>query len=147
MVADRLALVMTPSDTDLYENSWISCQISVFGGKKTKFFTNRDNGSSYSWRDSSVGCTIDLFHESASKEVAEKWQAENDKLFNGPKGTFSKQEKRVLWGSYGDWDLHRVWKCYYEDEEKYNRLRKARLAADPDGTFSPNPFAVKRWGK
>ena len=87
---------------------------------------------------------LDCFHESSYKATAEKWQAGNDALFNGPKSCYSKQDKRVLWGSYGDWDLHNNRKFYYEDEAKYERLQRARAAADPDGTFTPNPFAVKR---
>lgn len=141
---------MKPSDTDLYENCWVSCQVYVFGGKKSKFTAPDENGgeykTNYSWRSSSIGATVDLFHESAFQAVADKWQTENDKIFNGPNGTFSKQEKRVLWGSYGNWDLDHEWKFYYEDQEKYDRLRKARAKADPRGTFTPNPFSVKRWG-
>ena len=35
-----------------------------------------------------------------------------------------------------------IWQAYYEDAEKYKRLGKARSKADPNGTFTPNPFAV-----
>ena len=142
---------MKPSDTDLYENCWVSCQISVFGGKKTRFCSPDGQGgkyaTSYSWRDSSVGCTVDLFHESAFEPIAEEWQAGNDVAFSTVRRElFSKDhEKRVLWGSYGDWNMDTQWKYYYDDQEKYDKLRKARANADPNGTFSPNPFAVKRW--
>lgn len=87
---------------------------------------------------------LDCFHESLSKRTADAWQAENDKLFVGKDSCFSKQDKRVLWGSYGDWDLHEVRSTYYEDDAKYQRLQQVRAKADPDGTFTPNPFAVRR---
>lgn len=134
----------TDLTSDLWKNCWLSVQIQCFGGKKSKFCTNAANGTSYSWRDSTVCQVIDCFHESLYKNTARRWQAENDRLFVGPKSCFSKQDKRVLWGSYGDWDLHRVRLAYFEDEAKYKRLQGVRARADPLGTFSPNPFAVRR---
>ena len=82
--------------------------------------------------------------ESSYKQTAEDFQAENDKMFLRLQGSFSKQDRRVLWGSYGDWDLDKNWRFYYEDEEKYQRIGRVRARADPYGTFTPNPFAVKR---
>jgi hypothetical protein len=144
-VADRIDMILGFDLTsDLYTQCWLSCQIQCLGGKNSRFQTNADNGTSYSWRDSTVCCVLDCFHESSYKAAADKWQAENDKIFNGPRSSFSKQDKRVLWASYGDWDLDKNWKYYYESQAKYERLQKARAAADPDGTFSPNPLAVKR---
>lgn len=144
-VADRIDLIVGVDLTsDLYMQCWISCQIQCFGGDKSMFRRNAGNGTSYSWRDSTMCQTMDCFHESSYKATADKWQAENDKIFNGPDGCYSKQDKRVLWGSYGDWDLHRNWKAYFEDDGKYPHLQKVRARADPDGTFTPNPFAVKR---
>jgi hypothetical protein len=128
----------------LWQNCYLSVQIQAFGGKNSMFAKNASNGTSYSWRDSTVCQVLDCFHEPNAKQTALGWQAENDKLFNGPQSCYSKQDKRVLWGSYGDWDLHRSRKFYYEDDAKYEKLQRVRLAADPDGTFTPNPFAVKR---
>jgi len=145
--AERIDTVLDVDlSSDLYNQCWVSCQIQCFGGKNSAFFTNAKNGTSYSWRDSTVCQTLDCFHDSSYKKLAEDWQAENDKVFIGQKGCFSKDDKRVLWGSYGDWDLHANWRTYYEDG-KYQHLQKVRARADPDGTFSPNPFAVKRAGK
>ena len=62
----------------------------------------------------------------------------------GPGGIFSKQDRRVLWGSYGEFDLDSVWQTYYDDQEKYERLMEIRKKADPYGTFTANAFAVKR---
>jgi hypothetical protein len=128
----------------LWQNCWLSIQIQCFGGNKSMFHKNASNGTSYSWRDSTVCQVIDCFHESKYKKVADAWQAENDKLFVGPNSCYSKQDKRVLWGSYGDWDLHKMRLTYYEDEAKYQRLQKVRAKADPNGMFTPNPFCVKR---
>lgn len=103
------------------------------------FRTNASNGTNSSWRDSTVCQTLDCFHGSKYKANAEKWVAEINKLCVGPDNCFSKQDKRVLWGSYGDWDLHRTRHTYYENERKYEHLQKVRAKADPHGTFSPNP--------
>ncbi|CAN8102517.1 unnamed protein product [Discula destructiva] len=123
---------------------WLSAQLQCFGGKNSQFRTNAGNGTSYSWRDSTYCFTIDNFHKPSKKAEAEQWQAENDEQGLGPKGFFSKQDRRVLWGSYGSFDLDSVWSTYYEDREKYERLGRARSAADPDGIFTPNTFSVKR---
>ena len=50
----------------------------------------------------------------------------------------------MLWGSYGEFDLDKVWDCYFEDREKYERIGRVRAREDPDGVFTPNTFAVKR---
>jgi FAD binding domain len=123
---------------------WISAQLQCFGGKNSKFVTNSDNGTSFSWRDSTVACTLDCFYGPGAKETAEEWHRINDSEGIGPQGKFSKQDRRVLWGSYGSIDLDASWSYYYEDRAKYERLRKARRAADPDGLFTPNPFCVAR---
>ncbi|EPS37893.1 hypothetical protein H072_8364 [Dactylellina haptotyla CBS 200.50] len=129
---------------------YLSCKLSVqiqnYGGKFAKFTTNKDNGTSYSWRDSSMVQTLDCFHndDDKSKAYAEQWAAKNDTLMNGASGLFSPVDKRVLWGSWGDWNLgdEKVWKCYYEDEAMYQKVGAQRAKWDPNGTFTPNPFAV-----
>jgi len=145
-VSKRVHRVISPSLKDEFLQCWVSCQIQCFGGKNSMFTRNADNGTSYSWRDSTVCCTLDCFVESSYKHVAEDFQKENDKIFIGPQGCFSREDRRVLWGSYGDFDLHSVWQAYYDDETKYKRLQEARAKADPDGTFTANTFAVKRAG-
>jgi hypothetical protein len=87
--------------------------------------------------------TIDAFYGPLGKSFAEKWQAENDQGMVGPNSCFSKTDRRVLWGSYGDFDLDKVHKFYYEDG-KYERLGKERSKQDKYGTLTPNTFAVKR---
>jgi hypothetical protein len=156
-VVKRLDLIYNPrqklghnkgeDEYEVYTHCKLSVQIQCFGGDNSRFYTDRNNGTSYSWRDSSVVQTLDCFHDPGDKykQYALNWQKENDAIMVGRSSPFSKQDKRVLWGSYGDWDLGKpeIWKCYYEDEQKYQRLGKARGKADPNGTFTANPFAVK----
>jgi hypothetical protein len=133
---------------------YLSCKLSVqiqnFGGDNSKFYTNRDNGTSYSWRDSTMCTTLDCFHKTGidAKNFADDWAAKNDALMAGPGSSYSRQDKRVLWGSWGDWNMadEAVWKTYYEDKAKYENLGKIRAKADPNGTFTANPFAVSRVG-
>ena len=141
-VSERIDRIVRPEAN----RCWISAQLQCFGGNQSRFFLNRNNGTAFSWRDSTVLCTIDCFHNPNSKSTAVDWQKINDFEGIGPKGKFSRLDKRVLWGSYGGLDLDANWRMYYEDQAKYDRLRKIRAKADPDGTFTPNAFAVKRWG-
>ena len=117
---------------------WVSSQLQVYGGKESMFLKNEDNGTSYCFRDATIGGTWDVFYEN-TKEAAEKWQAENDK---GAVKYFSKEDRRVLWGSYGDWDMKNVWPLYY-DPDTYRKLKKIRQTYDPRGTFTANPFCVE----
>lgn len=147
VVAERISQVIVPSIEHfaLWDKCYTSVQIQCFGGKNSKFRTNRDNGTAYSWRDSSVCATMDCFYEDGDegKALAKGWQAGNDKVMIGPDSTFSKQDKRVLWGSYGDWDMDKTWMFYHEDEAKYEKLGRQRHLADPEGLFTPNPFCVR----
>lgn len=109
------------------------------------FFRNRDNGTAYSWRDSTMCATLDAFYGGEhGRKFAEEWQATNDKGMIGPDSKFSTEDRRVLWASWGEFDMDKTWKAYYETKEKYERIGKARHAADPNGVFTPNTFAVKR---
>lgn len=139
-VTDRIDSLVKPEANRCF----LSAQLQCIGGKYSKFTTNAGNGTAFSWRDTSLICTLDCFHETDAKTRAEDWQKVNDEEGNGAKGIFSKQDKRVLWGSYGSFDLDASWQYYYEDRAKYERLQRARQAADPDGIFTPNPFCVKR---
>lgn len=122
---------------------FVSAQFQCAGGKFSKFRTNAGNGTSYSWRDSRLGCTVDCFHDDDQKQAAEDWEKGTDTMV-GPSGVFAKQERRLLWGSYGDWNMENVWPYYYESPEMYKRLQGIRDKADPCGTFTPNPFCVSR---
>ncbi|KAL8702646.1 MAG: hypothetical protein Q9201_004193 [Fulgogasparrea decipioides] len=139
-VAKRIDAVVTPE----HNRCWLAAQLQCFGGKHSKFRTNADNGTSYSWRDSTLVATLDCFHEDSTKTRAEDWEKVNDEEGIGPNGLFSKRDRRMLWGSYGEYDLDKVWDTYYEDRAKYERLGRIRQRADPDGIFTPNTFCVKR---
>ncbi|KAF5648856.1 6-hydroxy-D-nicotine oxidase [Fusarium sp. NRRL 25303] len=155
-VVKRLDLIYNPhqkldndksdKEGEVYDHCKLSVQIQCFGGKNSRFLLNKDNGTSYSWRDSTVVQTLDCFHDPGAKyrEYALGWQKTNDTIMIGAKSPFSKQDRRVLWGSWGDWDMSKpeIWQAYYEDADKYKRLGKARAKADPNGTFTANPFAV-----
>ncbi|KAF7339093.1 FAD-binding PCMH-type domain-containing protein [Mycena venus] len=139
-VVRRMDEIVEPID----DGQWLSAQLQCFGGKNSMFTRNAGNGTSYSWRDSTMCMTIDNFHKHEKKGDAQAWEATNDKEGVGAHGIFSKQDRRVLWGSYGSFDLDSVWNTYHEDRPKYERLMKARKRADPDGIFTPNTFCVKR---
>lgn len=155
-VINRIDLIYNPrqlldnkpgdKEYEMYTHCKLSVQIQCYGGDNSRFYLNRNNGTSYSWRDSSVVQVLDCFHDPGDKyrELAERWQTKNDSIMSGPSSPFSKHDRRLLWGSYGDWDLGKqeVWRCYYEDAEKYQKLGKTRGKADPNGTFTANPFAV-----
>ncbi|KAI1043114.1 hypothetical protein LB505_006934 [Fusarium chuoi] len=144
-----------PVDNPLYDNCKISAQIQCFGGDNSMFYNNRNNGAAYSWRDFTVLQTVDCWYLNRtdpnyrkSLGLANDWQAKNDSVMIGANSCFSKTDKRVLWGDWGDWDMAKpeVWKTYYEDEAKYQSIGKVRAAADPKATFAANPFAIERQG-
>lgn len=89
-------------------------------------------------------CTLDCFYAPEHKATAEDWHKVTEAEGVGENGKFSKQDRRVLWGSYGNFDLDACWNFYYEDRAKYDRLRKIRALADPHGVLTPNTFSVKR---
>lgn len=117
---------------------WISSQLQVVGGTESLLGKTVNNGTAFCWRDATVIGTWDVFFPE-NREGAEKWQDENDK---GAVDHFSKDDLRVLWGSYGDWNMKKVWKHYY-DAPTYQKLQQIRKNADPKGIFTANPFCVE----
>ena len=87
-VAGRIDEVVAPWTN----KCWLSCRIQCFGGENSMFTRNAGNGTSYSWRDSSVVQTLDCFHWSSVKQRAEDWQKKNDEEGVGPNGVFSDGE-------------------------------------------------------
>ena len=140
-LAQRIDDLVAPDD-----GCKISAQIQCFGGKNSKFTTNANNGTAYSWReDSTVCCTLDAFYDGEdAHERANEWHNRNEAEGVGPNGVFCKQDRRVLWGSFGEFDLDSVWNLYFETREKYERLMAVREKADPAGVLTPNRFCVKR---
>lgn len=134
-------------------------QFELNGGKNSSAYRNRDNGTCYSWRDTTMTFTFDCFYdehgvlgkilhllEETPKVWAHRWVAENDRIFIGEGGTFDKEDRRLLWGSYSrdgeNNDMTVVWRCYYDTEEKYERLCELKKKYDPTGVFTPNQFCV-----
>ena len=140
-VTGRIDKLVAP----LFNECYISAQIQSFGGKFSKFTTNADNGTAYSWRkDSTMCCTLDAFYNGQEAlKTATEWHNTNEEEGIG-QGIFCKQDRRVLWGSFGEFDLDLVWDKYFETREKYERLSATRRKADPDAVFTPNSFSVKR---
>ncbi|KAJ6259820.1 hypothetical protein Dda_5462 [Drechslerella dactyloides] len=93
---ERIDSIVKPTDN----KCWVSAQWQVIGGKHSKFTSSRGNGTSYSWRDSTLLTTMDLYHHPDQKQVAKAWQAINYQEGIGPNGKFSKEDRRLLWGSY-----------------------------------------------
>ncbi|EWG44686.1 hypothetical protein FVEG_15702 [Fusarium verticillioides 7600] len=103
------------------------------------FRRNAGNGTAYCFRDATFGGTWDVFYEGTKGEAAGKWQAVNDE---GRPKYFSKKDRRVLRGSYGDWNMKDAWQFYY-DLETYKKMQKIRQTYEPKGTFTANPFCVE----
>lgn len=122
----------------------IIVQIQPIGGENSMFFKKRTNHHAYSWRDSAMLCVMDCFYDDdeKSKHLAEAWQKENDEGLNG--GAFSEDERRLLWGSYGEFDLPQVHLLYYDDEERYQKLLQVKEYYDPSNVFTPNTFGVHK---
>ena len=129
----------------------LSVQIQNFGGSNSMFYKNRDNGTSYSWRDSTIVCILDCFYDQSfplAQKTAEEWQSTNDSQGIGPNGKFSKEDRRVLWGSYSrvgkseDFNMGCSWPYYHDNKEQYDRLCEIKKEVDPEGVFTPNDFCV-----
>ncbi|KAH8716167.1 Berberine bridge enzyme-like 26 [Beauveria bassiana] len=130
----RIDEVLSEEDNGL----WVSSQLQAMGGTNSMFWKNANNGTAYSWRDATLAGTWDIFYQDTQNK-ADEWQAENDK---GSLIHFSKDDRRLLWGSYGDWDMKNVWQYYY-DPKTYQKLQQIRKQADPKGIFTANPFCVE----
>lgn len=117
---------------------WVVSQLQVYGGKHSMFQKNANNGTSYCFRDATFVGSWDIFHQDA-EEAAKQWQEENDK---GVVKYYSDKDRRVLWGSYGCWDMKKVWQFYY-DPDTYKKMQQIRKTYDPKGIFTANPFAVE----
>jgi len=120
----------------------LAIQIQSFGGKNSKFRTNGDDSTAYSWRDTTIVCVMDCFYDPDEKTriTANDWQETNDKEV---RKYFCNEDRRVLWGSYGSHDLSdpKVHKCYYEPR-KFDKLVRIKKNVDPQEIFSPNLFCV-----
>jgi hypothetical protein len=96
-------------------------QIQNFGGQTSKYRINGETGdTAYSWRkDSNICSTMDAFYDdNVDKKVqaeaaARAWVEEND-LQTLPDGKF-KVDRRLLWASYGEYDMDKAKLLYFEE--------------------------------
>jgi len=124
------------------EGCYGSAQFQYVGGKHSRFcLSDPNNEMSFSWRDSTYACTMDVFYRAEAKKKAKEWVDKNDAEAVGPNGHFSKQDRRLLWGSR-DLDLEAAREYYYDSNEKYNRLSNIKKTVDPNFVFTANKFAV-----
>jgi hypothetical protein len=103
--------------------------------------------TSYSWREQALAMGHDSFYSTLfswlhEHEKAEKWQAENDEVFIVQKA-FADADMRLFAYTFGDHVLEKVWRCFYDSEEKYERLRRIKGELDPNGLFSADQFSLK----
>eukprot|EP00898_Chlorokybus_atmophyticus_P002146 jgi/Chlat1/2932/Chrsp2S08906 len=162
--ADRIKEI----ESDVTNGCKLAVQIQHFGGKHSRFRNNDAEGKTafrhvnkavpfrLRWRDTSVVCVLDCFYDPEDvladaadrkpKEISDEWVAHNDKSLKGPSGVFSKDDRRVLWGSYyanlteKNWGM--AWPFYHENQAKYNRLCEIKREVDPHKVFTPNEFCV-----
>jgi hypothetical protein len=85
---------------------FVSSQLQVFG-PGSMFQKNAGQGTSFCFRDATMGGTWDVFYK-GSRQPADAWQDHNDA---GMQTYFSPTDRRVLWGSYGEWDMKRSGIC------------------------------------
>ncbi|RIA82767.1 hypothetical protein C1645_787632 [Glomus cerebriforme] len=125
------------------QGSNLSAQFQHFGGSRSRFYQNGNNSpTSFSWRDTRLGCTLDAFYYSYQQDVAKNWVKKNDDEGVGNSDArFCEDDRRVLWGSH-DLDLSAAHRYYYDSEEKYDRLCNIKQTFDPSGVFTPNRFCI-----
>ena len=119
----------------------IACQIQP-NCRKNKMMENKGNGTAFNWRDTTFGCTCDIFYAPNGRDYAEKWAQRNDKDFLGEKGSYSKHDFRLFWATHGNLNLSEVWEKYYENADIYQRLLRIKNEVDPDKIFSPNAMCI-----
>ncbi|KAF9273039.1 hypothetical protein BGZ68_001882, partial [Mortierella alpina] len=127
----------------------LSVQIQHFGGDNSRVYQNNDGSTAISWRDSHICLVLDCFHREyrSARKTAKAWQKENDKCVGRADAKFSKEDRRVLWGSH-DLNLDQEHDHYFDNahavlpKKKYERLCEIKKKIDPDGLFTPNGFCV-----
>ena len=121
--------------------------VRYFGGVKSALYTKGkvNTDMAYSWRDCTIGITLDCFydqHEAAdAQHSAAAWIAQNDA---DVLTVFDPDDRRLLWGSWGDHDMAKesVWRRYHDSRDKYERLCRVKGEVDPKRIFSANSFCV-----
>jgi hypothetical protein len=117
-------------------------QCQYFGGYNSAMYKNRNNGTAFSWRETTIGFNVDLFcASSGARELAARYQTTYTNQAIGPNGIFSKQDLRWYWASHGSRDLSKVWQTYLTPAA-HDRLIQIKRHYDPRKVFSPNAFCV-----
>lgn len=109
--------------------------------------------TSYSWRNQAMAMSHDSFYSVGllaalswspfnARRRAERWQRDNDKVFIEDKA-FADADRRMFAYTFGDRVLDEVWRCFYDSQEKYDRLRRIKGELDPDGLFFTEQFSLK----
>ena len=93
--------------SDLKDQHYIWSQYVYRGGTYSRFRAQDPNDDmSFSWQcDSTFACTMDVFYDGGNdvevKAKAKAWVDKNDEEGVGENGIFSKEDRRLLWGSRG----------------------------------------------
>jgi hypothetical protein len=121
----------------------VQCQ--NFGGENSAVTKNgRRKQTSYAWRNTTVGYSLDVFFNTwveGARKRAQEWQDVNIAEGVGPNGKFSTTDHRWFWASHGSTDMSKVWPFYYSPDD-YAKCCKVKQAVDPNGVFTPNTFVV-----
>ncbi len=126
----------------------ICFDLTLLGGKNTKLYENRNNGTSFSWRDTLFATAMCCFYNpnTMSQKIAEHWIDENDTIFIGEDGCFSKKDRRIMAFSYSKKDednkLDKLWDKYYDSKTKYEKLLDIKKIYDRKKIFSANNFCI-----
>ncbi|KAF9929507.1 hypothetical protein BGZ67_006292, partial [Mortierella alpina] len=77
------------------------------------------------------------------REFAKQYRKETELEALGEEGRFSKQDRRLLWGSQ-DRNLHAARQYYFDEAPtKYDRLAVNKARFDPLDVFTANKFSVR----
>jgi len=139
---DWISDIIAAREADLTDGIHLVGQFQLLGGSRSNFkLLGESDKRSYSWRDSAFIYTLDAFYElgdqgqSHAHAIALQTELGNDH-------SFASEDRRVLWGSFGDHNMRNVWQTYYDSAEKYERLVEIKKRVDPYGIFTPNAFVV-----
>ena len=141
---ERMSEIMGIFGTDNHQH--LVSQMQIYAGGAVE-----ENGkagiTSYSWRQQAFAASHDSFYSEgwlsgSYKQCAEDWQHENDDIFITQKN-FADTDMRMFAYTFGSDVLKDVWQCFYDSQEKYDRLRKIKGELDPDNLFSPDQFSIE----
>lgn len=138
-ITDRIDTTISIPNSGVH----LSGQFQLLGGKHSMFGRPPPGETAYSWRNSNSIYTLDGFYEGSntSRANAIAFEQQIDASI-GSNGSFCKDDRRVLWSSFGDHRMRNVWPRYYENQTKYNRLVRIKRTVDPANIFTPNEFCV-----